>query len=217
MFRINAKWKPYTFLNELKKRAEAMPDFIGAGIAGDNLDWIIYQEFGTATKLDHEANRYSIPKELWKSGGEAYPIYPHGNYKLRFPDPTGKYKGEHDEDGNVYLNMVPSSDARAFKSHPGIRPAHFIRDVLEQIRANVRKHVYVVITDSSNPYDFQKLNEELFQSAVETKEIIAVSIEAALPNTRVDGGKLHGLSAAAAFRSEAQIKELAGENLSSGE
>lgn len=200
-----------TFLDELKRRQTSFSAKIGAKIQGassggeigfdenpEDLSWVIFQEFGTATRREGDPLR-GIPGP----SSAKYPIPKEGTTFLRFPDPFNKFP-EHlkNAEGDVVLFSV---------EHPGIRPGGFIRSVLDGddslIKVVVKTSVLNIILNESNPYNERTLLEQLIANIMpQVKDIIATSMGKVLTGTREDG-RLNGRTAEEVFREAALIVE----------
>jgi hypothetical protein len=184
------------FGNFIRRTVNKTPDKFGFVLKGEKeeVGWVLQQEFGAGL------GREAAPEYGITGPGKAYKILPHGDYPLRFPDPHHKYVGYHDEEGNVLLPQIPASKEDIGTSHPGYKPAHFIRNVYAEIQSMIRGAFSDATLNSEDLFNFEKVRDELVVSLAFAKEKIAKSMELALPNTRADGGKLKGARASDVFR-----------------
>lgn len=204
--------KGTTFLQDLQRRRTSFSDKLGAKIQGsssggtigfdetpEDLSWVIFQEFGTATKRQGDVPR-GIP-----GPGPPYEIKPKNTDFLRFPDPENKFPATFkNAEGDVILSIV--------KEHPGIRPGNFIRPILDgsdsEIKVLVKDIIKSALLDNPNgAYDFEKVHQFLIEIIMPSIiDSIATSMGQVLTGTREDG-RLGDRTAEEVFREAALVVE----------
>lgn len=184
----------------------------GADPTVDALEWVLYQEFGTATR------RRGKPFQGVAGKTEEYPIpsletiAKDGGFYMKFPDPEEKYNFPH-KDGEAIVASGKNPSPTPPIYHPGVWPKSFIRDTLAQEGLESFKTLAVEIKDTIIPIGKHigkgvDVNEDLqiitLKKLREIKELIALRMEAVLEQTR-DDGRLEGQDPAEVFRSRVTV------------
>jgi len=169
-----------TFSQEITRRKNELSRPMAVTLAGNEheLDWVIFQEFGTATRRQADEER-GIPGPT----GAPYRIPSITNLTAKpliFPDPEDKYiLLEHLENGYVITDVV---------HHPGVAPKFFIRSKLDQIREDTKELIVQAIINPKIPYSFKYIKNILFNPVVRNIiDRISDSMSESLRQTREDG------------------------------
>jgi hypothetical protein len=176
------------FLKELQRRRDSFKPVSARLSVPPDLKWWYWQEYGTA-----------ISGEPGKASGRTYKIKPINYAYLKFPDPEGVY-GSHEglDKGDGY--------ARRFfvKAHPGVKPTHMIRSVLDEIEQLAKFDIVSALVRGN--YETEAVRQHLLSFTMEqVKSIIVRSISQNLLGYRPDG-RLGSKTAAQDFEQRAFIK-----------
>lgn len=220
--KVNRKIKTKRLLPQLLKNAKNLEKPIGAKmiiplVEGgdpkvDDLSWVIYQEFGTAT------GRRGDPRYGIAGKGPKYPIVPKNpdvKY-LRIPRHTLNDPNLSGGTGSDKLGVISSSaeveaDEFLFAKtvlHPGVKPQRFIRDALGEagristIKVEIKDTILAIGSQSQRK--LEKIGKILITELRAIKEQIAVNIERSLQQRREDG-KLEGEQPAEVFRKRVKV------------
>lgn len=164
---------------------------------GSEASFYKFLEWGTATHRAEPVQGAPPASDYGVTGpGSEYEIHPHGDYQLRFPDPTGKYEAlEHNEAGEALADQI--------LHHPGVPATGFIRTQLFAIRERFSALVKQSVEQSG--IAVSSFKAALLPSATIAKTLIVESLSQAAPGTRPDG-KLLGRTAADVFDEATTIR-----------
>lgn len=183
----NFTFKSLRFLDELQRRRTVFQPVASRLQVPPDLRWWYWQEFGTA-----------ISGEPGKASGHTYEILPINSRYLKFPDPEGRYQSHAGlPSGDGYVRMF------SVKAHPGVKPTHIIRSVLEDIQQFAKRDILAELVRAG--YDTSVVKAHLKSYTMDViKSIIVRSISQNLTGYRPDG-RLGGKTAAQDFEERAFI------------
>jgi len=213
---------------ELRRRKDMFKDTVGAQIvipvggtdpATNGLDWVMWQEFGTATERVADP-QYGVPGPT----SEEYIIGGVPGKSMEFPDigtfgeAPETFLGEPGFDENTGGSRGYRIPASPFKegyvltrkgkaiTHPGFPPKRFIRSILAQARKILQIGIgNAVAKGFAQDTSFVSLEGATVTEMLKVKELIVASMESKFgPNERPDG-RLRGRHPADIFQAAARV------------